>query len=88
MRNFKALLETSRESSVAPGRCNQISKLACTADGGNWDALTTSADWPTKDKVKEYRNRKEGKEQFITALHFDGLNLVTYVNVKSDVHNG
>ncbi len=34
-RNFKVLLKTARESRVAPGRCNHMAKLACTADGGD-----------------------------------------------------
>ncbi len=31
-RNFKALLETARESRLAPRRCKQTAKLACAAD--------------------------------------------------------
>ncbi len=39
-----------------------------------------------KAKVKKFK--KEGQDQFIAALDFNGLNHVTYANVKSDVHNG
>ncbi len=45
-----------------------------------------SADPGNKAKVENFR--KEGQEQFIAALHFDGLNNVTYTNIKSDIHKG
>ncbi len=36
MRNFKALLETAKESGIAPGLCNKMAKIGCAVDGGTW----------------------------------------------------
>ncbi len=48
------LLETTKENGVAPERCNEKTKVACATEGGDWDALTVSANQADKDKVKEY----------------------------------
>ncbi len=88
-RNFKALLETAKESRVAPGRNDETAKLACAADGADWDSVTSLAENGDADAKKQLEEfKKEGQERFLAALHFDGLNHVAYANVKSDVHNG
>ncbi len=88
-RNFKALLETAKESGVAPGRNDTTAKLACAAGGADWDSVTSLAEQGDAEAKKALEEiRKEGQERFLAALHFDGLNHVAYANVKSDVHNG
>ncbi len=62
-RNFKALLETTKESGVAPGKNEATAKLVCTADGGEWSTVTTRAknrDADSKELVEKYE--KEGQE--------------------------
>ncbi len=74
---------------MAPGRNKATSKLACAADGGDWSAVTTSAENREDDSKKQLKKyEKGGQERFLAALHFDGLNHIAYVNIKSDVHNG
>ncbi len=63
-------------------------KIAYEADRkdlAGWEALKNSSDANDKAAVKEYD--KEGKKRFIMALHFEGLNNVTYSDIEKDVHN-
>ena len=63
-------------------------KIAYKADGKDltgWEALKNSLADDDKAAVKNYG--EEGKKRFIAALHFNGLNNITYSDVKKDVHN-
>ena len=62
-RNFKALLETAKESGVEPGRNKATAKLACAADGGDWSAVTAGVENGEEDAKKHLKKyKKEGQE--------------------------
>ena len=66
-----------------PGWYKVTAKIAYKADRKDltgWEALKNSLDDDDKAAVKKYG--EEGKKRFIAALHFDGLNNVTYSDVK------
>ncbi len=51
----------------------------------NWYALNNITNNSKKKKVEEYG--EEGQKHFIATLHFNGLNNITYSDIKNDVHN-
>ncbi len=88
MRNFEVLLNGAEQTGVTPGWYKAMVKIAYVAgenDITGWETPKASNNNVKKKQVKKFG--KEGQKQFIAALHFDGLNNITYSDVKKDIHN-
>ncbi len=87
-KQFNTLLGITEQAGVAPGWYEATVKIAYEADRKDlvgWETLKNSMDADDKAAVKKYGEK--GKRRFFTSLPFDGLNNVTYSDIKKDLQN-
>ena len=63
-------------------------RLVAKSEGVNYNTLVLEAQ-TDQARRKEYEAlKKKATEQFLAALHFEGLNPKVYRELKREVHNG
>ena len=89
-REFNARARVCKESGGEEGTVEEVMRLVAEQEGGAdyYDNLL-------RDKASDQTARKEyealkkkAAEQFLAALHFEGLNSKVYRELKREVHNG
>jgi len=76
MREFMMRKEVCKEIGSTPGKCLKSARLAAVDDNKDYDVLSRRND--EGDKAKAYKYIKLGQDQYLAALHFEGLNNIMY----------
>ena len=60
-----------KEIGNTPGKCPESARLTAIKDDQDYDDLSKSNN--AADKVRAQKYIKQGQEQYLAALHFEGL---------------
>ena len=85
-REFLARREVCEEIGSTPGKCLESAQLTAIAEGKNYNTLRGSNNEDDMAAIQGYI--KTGQQQYLAALHFEGLNNMQYSELKQEVHNG
>ena len=77
---FLAREEVCEEIGSTPGKCLESARLTAIAEGQDYDALAGSTDKNDIAAIQGYI--KAGQQQYLVALHSEGINNVQYSNLK------
>ena len=88
-REFNARAQVCKEAGGEAGTGEAITKLVAEAEKpGSYSKLIATKETDPTAKAEYDELKKKGAEQFLAALHFEGLNSKVYQELKREVHNG